>query len=150
MNFFWQRGFDGFLQTFVICSIFLVYVFEIFILYFLYFCISETHLFLCLLNSFWSLLFFQKRFLNLLLFMIALEISLLMKGLWLYCIYRFFLGTCLSKISVQIVEKASSPFSFRNCPCTRSSCFNESKKISLWKSLWKGLHAGQNVCLKVH
>ena len=36
--------------------------------------------------------------------MMALEISLLMKGLWLYHIYRFFF---LSKISVQIVENAS-------------------------------------------
>ena len=61
--------------------------------------------------------------------MIASEISLLMKGLWLYCIYRFFLGACLSKISAQIVENASSPFSFRNCPCTLSSCLNKSKKV---------------------
>ena len=61
--------------------------------------------------------------------MIALEISLLMKGSWLYHIYCFFLGACLSKMSVQIVENASSPFPFRNSPCTLSSCFNESKKI---------------------
>ena len=53
--------------------------------------------------------------------MIASEISLLMKGLWLYRIYRFFLGACISKISVQIIENASSPFSFRKCPCTLSS-----------------------------
>ena len=42
--------------------------------------------------------------------MIALEISLLMKGLWLDRIYRF-LGTCLSKNSAQLDENASSPFS---------------------------------------
>ena len=42
--------------------------------------------------------------------MIALKISLLMKGLWLYRIYRFLLGACLSKISVQIVENAPSLF----------------------------------------
>ena len=60
---------------------------------------------------------------------VALEISLLMKSLWLYCIYRFFLGACLSKISVQIVENAYSLFSFRNC--TLNSCVNESKKVSL-------------------
>ena len=47
--------------------------------------------------------------------MLALEISLLMKGLWLYRIYQFFLGAYLSNISVQIVENASSTFSFRNC-----------------------------------
>ena len=40
-----------------------------------------------------------------------------------------FLGACLSKTSVQIVENASSPFSFRNCPCTLSYCFNESKEV---------------------
>ena len=92
---------------------------------------SETHLFLCLQISFRfsSLLFFKKQFHNLLLVMITLEISFLLKGLWLYRIYCFFLGACLSKISVQIVENASSPF--RNCPCTLSSCFNESKKVSL-------------------
>ena len=44
--------------------------------------------------------------------MIALEISLLMKGygLWLDCIYRFFSRACLSKISGQIVENASNFF----------------------------------------
>ena len=59
--------------------------------------------------------------------MIALEISLLMKGLWLDRIYRFFLRICLSKIYLQIVENASSFFSIRNCPCrlkeTRNSYF---------------------------
>ena len=50
--------------------------------------------------------------------MIALEMSLLMRGLWLERIYCFFFEACLSKISVQIIENASSPFSFRNCPCT--------------------------------
>ena len=42
-----------------------------------------------------------------------------------------FSGACLSKTSVQIVEKASSPFSFRNCSYALSSCFNVSKKVSL-------------------
>ena len=53
---------------------------------------SETHLFLWWQNSsrFSSLLFCKKRLLNLLLVMIALEISLLMKGLWLDRTYRFF------------------------------------------------------------
>ena len=46
--------------------------------------------------------------------MIVLEISLLMTGLWLHHIDRFFLGACLSKNSVQIVENASSSFSFKN------------------------------------
>ena len=75
---------------------------------------NETNLFLCLQNSFRfsSLLFCKKRFLNLLLVMIALEISLLMKGygLWLDCIYHFFSRACLSKISGQIVENASNFF----------------------------------------
>ena len=35
-----------------------------------------------------------------------------------------FLGACLSKISVPIVENASSPFPFRNCPYTLSSWLN--------------------------
>ena len=61
--------------------------------------------------------------------MIALEIPLLMRGLWLDHINCFFLGACLSKVSVQIVENASSSFSFRNCFCTLSSCLNESKKV---------------------
>ena len=58
--------------------------------------------FFALQNSFLFtlLLFFKKRFINLLFPMIALEISLLMKGLWLYCIYNFLLGACLSKIPV--------------------------------------------------
>ena len=42
--------------------------------------------------------------------MIALEILLIMEGLWLDRIYHFFLRACLSKISVQIVENVSSPF----------------------------------------
>ena len=42
--------------------------------------------------------------------MIGLEISLLTTSLWLYRLYYFFLGAYLSKISVQIVENASSPF----------------------------------------
>ena len=54
--------------------------------------------------------------------MIVLVISLTLKGLWLYCIYRFFLGACLSKISVQMIENASSP-------CTLSSCLNELRKF---------------------
>ena len=33
----------------------------------------------------------------------------------------FFSGACLSKISVQIVENASSLFSSRNCPCILKS-----------------------------
>ena len=41
--------------------------------------------------------------------MIALETSLLMKGLWFDSIFRFF-TTMLIKLSVQIVENASSPF----------------------------------------
>ena len=63
--------------------------------------------------------------------MIALEISLLMKVLWLDRIYRFFLGACLSKGSAQIVKNAPSTFSFRNCLCTLSSCLNHSRKVSL-------------------
>ena len=63
--------------------------------------------------------------------MITLESSLLTKGLWLDHIYRFFLGAWLSKISVQIVENASNPFSYGNCPCTLSSCLNEPQKFSL-------------------
>ena len=47
-----------------------------------------------------------------------------MKGLWLDRIALFRIKT-----SVQIVENASSPFSFRNCPCTLSYCFNESKEV---------------------
>ena len=52
--------------------------------------------------------------------MIALEISLLIKGygLWSDCIYSFFSRACLSKISGQIVEDASNSFSFRSCPFT--------------------------------
>ena len=42
-----------------------------------------------------------------------------------------FLGACLSKISVQIVENASDPFSFTKFPCILRSCLNESKKVSL-------------------
>ena len=61
--------------------------------------------------------------------MIALQISVLTKGLWLYRIYGFFLGACLSKISAQIVENASSPFSFRNCPCILSSCLKSLRKF---------------------
>ena len=38
--------------------------------------------------------------------MIALEISLLMKRIWLDCICGFFLGSCLSKTSEQIVGNA--------------------------------------------
>ena len=62
--------------------------------------------------------------------MIALEISLLMKGLWLDYILLF-LGEWLSKISVLVVENASNPFSFRNCRCVLSLCLNESQKVSL-------------------
>ena len=77
-----------------------------------------------------SLLFCKKRFLNLVLAIIALEMSLLMKGLFSKenLPYIAFLGACLSKISVQIVENTSSAFSFRNCPCTLSSCLDDSMK----------------------
>ena len=41
------------------------------------------------------------------------------------------LGACLLKTSVQIVENASNPFSFKNIPCILSSYLNESKKVWL-------------------
>ena len=48
-----------------------------------------------------------------------------------------FLGACLSKVSVQIFENVSSAFPLRNWHhCTLSSCLNESKKVSLKKSLY--------------
>ena len=47
-----------------------------------------------------------------------------MKGLWLDRIAVF-----RSMLIKNLVENASSPFSFRNCPCTLSYCFNESKEV---------------------
>ena len=41
------------------------------------------------------------------------------------------LGACLLKTSVQIVENASNPFSFKNIPFILSSYLNESKKVWL-------------------
>ena len=60
--------------------------------------------------------------------MIALEISLVLKDL---SYILLFLQVCLSKMSAQLVENASRPFSLRICPCTLSSCLNESKKVLL-------------------
>ena len=46
-----------------------------------------------------------------------------------------FLGACLLKTSVQIVENASNYFSFRELGYILSSCPNESKKVSFRKPL---------------
>ena len=56
-----------------------------------------------------------KRFINLDLVMIVLEMSLFMKGLWLDRMYSFFRSIFI-KNSVQVVENASNPFSFRDLP----------------------------------
>ena len=63
--------------------------------------------------------------------MIALEILIINEMFMVRSYISLFLGAYLSKISVQIVKNASSPFLFRNCLCILSSCFNESKKVLL-------------------
>ena len=57
------------------------------------------------------LLFFKKRFRNLVLVMITLGISLFMKGLWFDLKYRFLWGVFLSRTYEQISKNVSSPFS---------------------------------------
>ena len=106
--FFWQEGFHGFLETFFICNAFLLSVCEILLFRFSQKSNTLTSLFA---NSFRfsSLLFCKKRFFKLSLVLVALEISLLINGLWLDRISHFFLA-CLWKISVQIVENASILF----------------------------------------
>ena len=77
-------------------------------------------------------MFFKKRFPNLVLAMIALEISLFMKVLWFDLQNRFF-RACLSRLFAQISENGSCPFSYNTFFCLASSFRKEFTEALLLK-----------------